>query len=418
MNLRFPAFFLFLFVTFTISLAAEVRKAEDIFKKWLSWQKIQDEVKYIPALKDTAYARYVADTMPESIRDQVAFLQLPKRTDIPKNPDMKKSLEALKVFHGKIEGDKTKLFKYLIENKFSTSATNEKEDSQESSAATEKYKSFYESIFAEHDHAKLTSKMFSFSVDLFDASFRDPGFQQFHEYLNHEEYYSICRMVYANVWYQLSGNGWRYWHRKTLDKLKAEARSGREIVYIAGGSDIYQLLMSGIYTIRVIDPMFPSQTKYYSEGWEYLLKGNLKDEIVFTYPEIKLVRTAHQQSGTFTTDELSDHTKVNIPRSTTEWTVYNYKGKVIGKVTYERRFVEQKDFQKEINRAVLISFNELYFIASDRTDSWGIDPEKFDSELRVYVKQLKDPVHTSTIINIRKAIRSDFSYIKLGTSVN
>ncbi|MFA6991187.1 MAG: hypothetical protein WC192_04025, partial [Candidatus Babeliales bacterium] len=237
--------------------------------------------------------------------------------------------------------------------------------------------------------------------------------------------YPIVRMIYSIMWNYLAGHGWKDWSKSTLSVLKDLTKNGGAVVYIAGGTDIYQLLKYGIYNITVIDPVLPSQPNYYSDIWDWLVvskteNNGIGDVVNYNFGDRKIVmkRTSFNKTGSFQA-ELSFGKIIDIIQSRTQWTVYDDLGNELGNVIFERRFCRQDDFVKKDNSHLLISFNELYYIASNNlNDSWGIDISKIGDNFKMFVKQLQSPIDKNVLCNMQKADNSDFSFIKLGSNTN
>jgi hypothetical protein len=99
------------------------------------------------------------------------------------------------------------------------------------------------------------------------------------------------------------------------------------------------------------------------------------------------------------------------------WFVYNWHHRLVGRITFERRFCSQRDFVLNPRRVMLMSFNELYFITSNQPDGWGIDPTALPPDFCLYIKQLRNPVTKSVMEHMKEADASSFQFIKLGTCV-
>lgn len=215
--------------------------------------------------------------------------------------------------------------------------------------------------------------------------------------------YPMLRFLYSMIWFYLAGNGWKHWSLETLHALKSRIDTTKgTVVYIAGGTDIYQLLSHGIYNIHVIDPYFPTQTNYYTRGWLWLLHGAIGD--IFTLKD---------QSGALLTikREFCDE-------KITMWVVYKNQNRRCGSVILERRRCRQQDFSVSVDDVLLMSCNELYFIIASNSDiSWGIDFMKFSPKFTMFVKQLHQPVTKSILCHMHQADSSPFNFIKLGTAV-
>jgi len=224
-----------------------------------------------------------------------------------------------------------------------------------------------------------------------------------------------------------SATGWHNWSSQCLKNLKQAADEGKRIVYIAGGSDLYQLITRGIYNITVIDPQLPSQPKYYTNEWAWIMKGagqdgGRGDQIVFEEQKITMTRVGYLEVQKPFKARLEDGQVISINPSKTTWMITDKEGKQLGTYILERRFVEQNDFKTTDDRALLISFNELFFIAlPDALNGWRIEPSKFDDNFTMFVKHLHEPVAKAEVCNIRTAAMlnaSDFKFICLGSCIN
>ena len=410
------------------ALFAETRRADDVFKKWLSWQKTYLDV--VPGDTDYLDAAAVTElgkTVPAAIRPQLGFLRLPPTgASTPQQRQefqtrLRENLSAFDSPRGLARWiDRLK----QPETGFTSLQRNQTEEADKFQNITTKYREFLEWITTPGEFDIITGRRFAIANRFFEYCFGSGTFSHFRELIGNPAWRPIARMLYANVWYNLSGNGWRYWHASTLKALRERSLAGDEIVYIAGGSDIYLPIANDIYNIRIIDPMFPSQVKYYSEGWEYLIRGagpdgGIGDTITFGgNPYVIMRRLSYKESGRFETGELSDGKKLTLPKSETVWELRDGGGEYLGRFVLERRFVTQADFKVRSNQALLISFNELYYITAAGSGGWGIDAREFPNGVQMYVKQLRQPIDKTVMTNMREMSEADFYYIKLGTSVD
>ncbi|MFA6527136.1 MAG: hypothetical protein WCT20_01800 [Candidatus Babeliales bacterium] len=257
---------------------------------------------------------------------------------------------------------------------------------------------------------------------MFEYAFGPGTWPQFHTILLTPSDHPIARVFYAAIWYYLAGSGWKQWHRQCLDALKRDYEKGKRIVYIAGGSDVYQLIKHGIYSIDLIDPILPTQPRYYSEGWAWLVRdGGIGDEIIFTFQDRTIVarRTSCTKHGFFSA-KLSIGEWGDVPSSVTTWTLSDKKSrKRLGTWVIHRRCATQADFVADDSRSLVISFNELYFVATQNPiKSWGINPALFDDHFTMHVKQLRHSVTKEMIKNMAEADASAFSFIALGSEIN
>ncbi len=409
----------------TAGVWAAARSSEDIFKKWLTWQHLFGDDRLDAGRNvDAELSLKLWTALPVELRPQLGFIGLPTGRQ-PTEADFNASAAELKAVYREIDSDMGAFVARLQRTGFSTEALNQREESGQRTATSEDYRMLLDALLSREESKDTDRALLAAANRMYEYAFSESGFPRFRQNLDQARYRSIARLFWSNIWYHLSGTGWRYWHEDALNALRTETDAGKEVVYIAGGTDIYHLIRRGVYRIRNIDPIFPSQTKYYSEGWEFLIKGagpdgGLGDEIAFSSGalRLKLKRTGYVENGSFQTPTLSNQASVTIPISTTTWKIYDAENKEIGYYILERRFATQEDFTIGANRALLISFNELAYVADPGPRGWGIDPSKFARNFVVHVKQLRKPVSRAMILNMRAAEESDFSFIRLGTSID
>jgi hypothetical protein len=274
-------------------------------------------------------------------------------------------------------------------------------------------------LFAQEDSERRKAYLFAVANRLFEFCYGPETFAGFKPMLHNTPEYPIVRLLYSTMWHYLVGDGWKHWHNTCLDGLKKEVDSGKRVSYIAGGNDIYQLLKLGIYAIDVIDPMLPSQPEYYAEGWDWLIKKDgLGDEIMIDFPDKKLVmkRISYSEQGAFDA-KLSTGITESLPLSKTTWHVFDRSNqKKLGSIVFDRRFCNQQDFIAHDKRALLISFNEMYFVAAPESlNGWGINLEKISPEMPIFIKQLRKPISRQVLLNLREAETSPFYFILLGS---
>ena len=267
----------------------------------------------------------------------------------------------------------------------------------------------------------LANRFFEFCF----SSQTAPLFQKL--FLNKQDQ-AIVRMMYAVMWEKLAGTGWKHWHKETLNALTQATNNGKTIVYLAGGSDIYQMIAHGVYSINIIDPQLPTQPKYYADQWDWLIKNNqsidagLDDTIVFNELNLVMKRTRYHETGDIFSMLLSNGSYIYLAQSITEWTLLDFEEKILGTITFQRRPTCQKDFELDEKKTFLMSFNELYFVALPQNlGGWGIEPAHFSQEFTMVIKQLRKPVTKATIGAMRNASllnASDLKFIDLGTCVN
>jgi phage protein U len=298
-------------------------------------------------------------------------------------------------------------------------------------ASIHKYVALFQLLYATPDQELSHDMQFALSNRFFEYCFTTPSFSRnLQPMLMEPKTYPVARSLYAVTWFNLAGNGWKHWHQDSLDELKKRSDEGKEIVYIAGGSDIYQMLKAGIFRIRNIDPQLPSQPKYYTNDWQFILSsdgfgGGMGDQIHFKTNDGKnmiMERAAVAHQGEAFQARLASNETIALPKTITTWLIKDEEGNQVGQYVLERRFCNQSDFQADATRTLLMSFNELHFIAQPAfLGGWGIEPAQFDEKLDIVIKQLRKPVTKDTIFNIRIAAminNTDFKYIALGTCIN
>ena len=416
------------------ALAAESRSADEVFKKWLSWQRIYSDVDLSDVdYLDEAAVQSLAESVPAAVRPQLGYLQPPS---LPLNSASSAGRRALQGFGERVRAtvaafDSPANIEDLFDRlqKPAAGFTSVEQDRRERESKfrkiTAKYREFVEWLTGQGGASEIAGRRFAVANRFFEYCFSPDTHAQFRSLIDTPALRPLARMLYANIWYNLSGNGWRYWHADTLAALRKRSRAGDKIVYIAGGSDIYLPIAGGVHNIRIIDPMFPSQKKYYSEGWEFLIRGSGSgggrgDTIAFSEQQggLTMTRVSYRELGRFETGELSDGKRLTLPKSQSVWELRDAQGVRRGRFVLERRFVTQADFQVREDQVLLISFNELYYITAAGSSGWGIDPRRFPRETEIFVKQLRRPVKRLAMIHMRETSEADFHYIKLGTSVD
>jgi hypothetical protein len=410
-----------------------VKTSEEIFRKWISSQEIREDVSFKEKTGniDDEFVEFFVKLMPPDILPQIGFM-FPGTllySDMSKE-DISKIKRDVKTMYGLMEDNIPGFADYLLSNKFAGAGTSfrEERDIRErgNAAINRKYRRFMDTLLYNENMQEFDSAMNSIANRFFEYCFYPATFGHFSKIHASEDNRPLLRMMYEIIWYYLARTEWKSWHQNVLDNLKKEYDKGKEIVYIAGGDDIFQLISNGIYRIRNIDPIYPTQTKYYSEAWDFLALGEnegagINDRIVFNDSlnksrKITMRRIFYEKQGVLLRTEPINGNRITIPRSVTVWSIEDSKGKQLGTYTLERRFASQDDFKSDPGKALLISFNELYFVMTANEENWGIDPHTFDKDLVINVKQLRKPVDWKTLMNIRKVQESNFPN-RFGSSV-
>ncbi len=402
----------------TPCFAGESMSSDQAFAKWLRWQRV-----YHPRSIATAKTFLTTETLstldekiteintehPAAEKVFSHMLGAAGREPVKRERFVKKLMQDLGAFYDRFL---PRLADALKHDNYDYDATTE------IGAAVDYYTSFVRFLFAPLGDQLAQEYLFSFAGDLFLHSFATEHHKTLMKYLADPAEVSTCRSLYSLMWYYLVGDGWKHYNQASLDRLKSKVKEGKRVVYIAGGTDIYQLLLSGIYAIDVIDPMLPTQDEYLSEGWNFFIHPPSEDASVrlkTKQGDLLLVLKSHEQIGEFEA-KLSDGSLRTIPKTITQWHVKNNKGKILGTVTFYRRFCDQEDFSYASDRVYFISFNEMYYLTLDDVHGgWGIRPEKFNPKLKLYVKQLPRPIDKQVLANIHEAESQPFNFIFLGS---
>lgn len=256
---------------------------------------------------------------------------------------------------------------------------------------------------------------------LFGPNFKTVGQRMMTDKTTHQ----ILRHLYGVIWQKLAGFGWKNWHQSALDNVAQEVAAGKTVIYIAGGSDIYQLIKNGVYNIVNIDPQLPTQPTYYTNDWEYILMGLPGDRIVFKEGvcNVTMIRRSYTKTGLQFQAKLSNNQTVIIDETETIWDIYNEaETQRLGSYTLKRRFSNQDDFITKPNEVLLMSFNEVYYVCmTEAMGGWGINPTQLPPNFMLYVKQLRKPVNREMLLNMHTAAllnSFDLGYIGLGSCIN
>lgn len=407
--------------------APVVKTGDEVFAKWLAWQRVveavqpksflkanvfqnngQDLKNYYKKKYDTIFGyKYCLNSLTDGFfSDSNGLVNL--KTN-------KTFMRVYNDFDHDI-GDLLNLFQL---HGFVQGAVNKEEQGLPVEVVVQRCRSVLKTFFPIPDHKVRYQYCFNVATRMFDWCFGEKTHKNFSTILMSPEKHQLARFCHGVMWYYLVGEGWKHWHKDCLTRVVKEAKAGKEIVYIAGGNDIYQLLKNGVYNIRVIDPLLPSQPEYYSEGWSWFVEGTIGDKLdvdLGNKKRVLLKREKHEQKGTFQAD-LSTGQMATLPLSVTHWSVYDANGKKkLGTVIFDRRFCMQDDFVYDKKKAYVISFNEMYFVAiPPRLQGWGIDVSKFDSKFAFHVKQLDKPVGKPILTNLCKSEDTPFSFILLGS---
>lgn len=409
-----------------------VKNAKQIFGVWIDWQYVFQDMN-IEKMKNNLdsddfwknfaqefkYNRHVLKSMSPFL----ASLTNGELRDLGASPkeQLKENLEKIYVL---LEKNIPGFINFLNKNGISSYKDLKQEEKLDIEQVVEKYRGVGELLFVNQDNFITNEYMFAIANRFFDFCFSPKTFPMFRQMLSNQRMYGALHFLYSTMWYYFVGDGWKHWHENCLNSLKQATENGKTVVYIAGGTDIYQLLKHGIYNITVIDPILPSQPDYYSEGWMWLVKGNgggVGDIAKLNFGDKKLIlrRESYRQSGSFMA-KLSTGITAKLPRSLTIWAIYDAETKKrIGTVKFDRRFCKQEDFVAKQDEVLLMSFNEMYFVSAPNfLDGWGMRLKQMPENLKLYVKQLRHAVGRQELMCMRISDFSDFSFIMLGSSPN
>jgi hypothetical protein len=427
-------------VSMTVLVHTEpvTKQANEIFAKWIEWQMImpdkdlttmtehldgaQMKQVYVSAINNLAPLTPVLERLTAAHINADGFVLRSPLAD-----SIKQNFGAM---HELMEHDMPGFIALLRDMPFCTPADAiEESTSTDSTKIIERYNALFRLLFAHPNQAEAQKYLFTVANRFFEYCFETKSFPIFERFMMNVKDQPLGRMLYSVAWFNLAGNGWKHWHEKSLQSLKAKADAGKTIKYIAGGSDILQMLRAGVYNIKNIDPQLPSQPVYYANGWEFLVRsaaedGGIGDKIVIPMMDRTLImeRTSFRVTGETFKARLNNESIIEIPRSITTWTISDENGEKLGQYQLDRRFCVQQDFKPADDEQLLMSFNELYFISLPQfLNGWMIEPNQFPEDLEIVIKQLRKPVSRDMVFNMRIASllnATDFKFIALGTCIN
>ncbi|MCK4650863.1 hypothetical protein KAT08_01685 [Candidatus Babeliales bacterium] len=404
---------------------AEKRYAEDVFKRWLDIQYVLSDVdlREMKNILDENNLKDLKDRYEnnlEYLKTLIIFYNLNSNkylediffnSSLPQNSDL---IEKFYYMYDLMETNFLGFVDYLIEKDFNKGSVNSEEDKISVDILLSKYGLITQIMFEQSDFFKLFKFMLAVGNRFFEFCYYDKTFPKYKNMLLDKSLYPMARFLHTVVWQYLISFGWKWWHENCLDEIKKRCDAGAQLIYIAGGSDIYMPIKRGIYNIKIVDPFLPSQERFYVQDWQWLAVGNdvrggIGDEIEFVFDDkiILLKRVEYKILGRMF-PILSTGGMVELPESRTIWNVYDVasenKNKFLGKIIFERRFCEQSDFVSGPDKVVLMSTTEMISsIDIEESGGWGIDPYKFDENFEIFVKQLRKPISTSVLCNIRFA---------------
>jgi hypothetical protein len=400
-------------------LFAVHKTSREVFKKWNKWQEVYGDVNFSELKKDIndsflTQFRKIYENNFALLCPLTPFLKVFTNGQINENGyQLKLPIDAefvnkVAVVYDLFETSMPGFIDYLKQSNFATALINGEEIKTHYDLVINKYKAFVQLLVPHLEGYIQAQALFGLANRLFEYCFESKTFNHYQELLQNAANYPIARFLNAAIWYHMVGDGWKHWHQNCLDAVKERADKGCETIYIAGGTDIYQLLRHGVYNIRVIDPFLPTQVRYYSEGWLWLIKGagddgGLGDSVSLSFEKRHIVmkREAYSESDKFFV-KGSNNQVLELKKSVTVWKVYDVKNNPLGVITFERRLVDQSDFAALANRTLLFSYDEAVCISSpDMLNGWGIDPTKLSDDVIIYIKQLRKPLTKDVLCNMR-----------------
>ena len=310
----------------------------------------------------------------------------------------------------------------LLQSPLAREKQNDLDLLEEARPLSDHYTAWGKLLFYDSDKELRLHYHFCWANRLFFYFF-DDGFKRMRALMDNPANHPVLRVLYANMWWPLVGNGWKAFNLDSLGAVVHEAKRGKTVMYLAGGCDIYQLLMAGAYNLHVVDPILPTQSKFCVDiaVMDLLVGGDpqlFSIGDVIRFPQgITLTRSSFKQAGEPFQASCADGQDRMIQPSITVWTVTDDQGNKLGSVTYDRRYCRQSDFRVDKNHVLYMSFNEMYYSCAS-TKPWGIDAHKFDDGIIIHVKQLSKPVNKRIMCNMYEADAAPFKFIKLGSESN
>jgi UDP-2,3-diacylglucosamine pyrophosphatase LpxH len=405
-----------MFASVTMVRAKQVEKATNVFRKWIDCQEIYEDCNF--KRKAQSFDDNFLLAFKENYENDFSqlktfnlFLSGLSNNQINENgyqlkPPLDQTMKTrMELLYHLVDGDFESFIECFRLNGFTSQEGNDQETKSPTLDVIEKYKALARLLFTDKNKISEDELLFAVGNRLFEACFGMQTAPIYQSLLANQIDYPIARFINSIIWHHLVGEGWKHWHKNCLIDLKKEADAGKEIVYIAGGSDVFALLKKGIYSIRVIDPFLPTQTRFYSEGWDFLIKGLIGDEIRFGHDcnQITMRRATHQELGRFQT-KLSNGTLQELAHTNTTWNIVDKDEQNLGSIILERRLTTQNDFVPHANQVLIMSYDEATYVAMpDSLNGWGIDVTQFDDSFKLFVKQLRAPIGKAELCNLRLA---------------
>ncbi len=394
---------------------AMIKHETEVFGKWLAWQQIYYDRNIADVSKDlnddfiTNFKNQYKKNIPllkplTSLLNKITEGQISNTGFLVRTPIADGMRNQLSFIYENIENNMPAVIEYLANGGMASRDSSKIEESQHFDVIIEKYKAFSRLLFPFDDTFKQSEYLLAFANCLFEYCFSDETFPHYQNIVMSYDQHSVVRCINALMWYYLVGDGWKHWHANTLDGIAAKAAQGNEVVYIAGGTDFYHLLRNGVTNITIIDPFLPTQARFYSEGWEFLISpGALNSEIRFgpSCNSIKMKCVDYCVDDKFHY-KLSNNQILSVDKGVITWFVYDRNNNHIGHVIINRRPVTQQDLADCQGKVFVMSYDELTCLAApELLHGWGIDPTQFPDNIKFYVKQIRKPVGKNTLCAMR-----------------
>lgn len=431
---KIPVGMFYLFWVYGV-LFATTWRSDDFFGDWMQWQHCYNSQSFV-SMRDHLNDMYLRgfeskflkhkdemmDLMPFLIQYCPGLINSDGQLDA--EPNLNECRDKLAQVYEWLSDDPGKLLSYLKNDPlFNNDGINKSEQDADINVVINKYKSLAKLLFACPDSRLRGEFLFAMAGQLFKWCFSPEHWYEFKSYLDDTKSYPVARFTCSIIWNYLVGRGWKDWNCKAIEDLKQQSDAGAKVVYIAGGTDVLQLLKNEIYNIHIIDPFLPSQGRYYSDpSWKRWISGSSKnwgsgDKVIFDFEgkKIELIRNNFKKTGEFEA-QLSTGEVAKLEKSITDWKVVGPNRKVLGHVVFDRRFATQKDFTPGKKKVVLMSFNEMYYAFQPvSSGGWGMDLSQVSNDFNIYVKQLTFPINKGYLNSINESERVKLDFIKLGS---